>query len=236
MGPAIGTDSAAQELGERVDRGGRWYSVHSDTMTGLTRRQKRLLDFISAHQERTGMVPTLREIAAHFGFKSKTGAVNHVKLLRQKGVLESQPRRARSLRVVSPLERFRKRTVDIPLLGSIPAGFGEDRAQEARGCVTIDVQSLGIKPSPVAFALEVKGDSMIGKHIAPGDLVVIEPRAEPKTGDVVAALIDGDSTLKTYMTRNGKPYLKAENPCYPDLIPARELVIQGVMVALIRKR
>ncbi len=77
---------------------------------------------------------------------------------------------------------------------------------------------------------------MIGKYITPGDLVVIEPRAEPKAGDVVAALIDGESTLKTYMTRSGKPYLRAENPKYPDLIAAQELVIQGVMVALIRKR
>jgi len=126
--------------------------------------------------------------------------------------------------------------VDIPLFVSIPAGFAEDRFQEAKGCVSIDIQSLGIKPSPVAFALEVKGDSMIGKYIAPGDLVVIEPRAEPRTGDVVAALIDGESTLKTFMARNGKPYLRAENPRYPDLIPAQELVIQGVMVALIRKR
>jgi repressor LexA len=65
---------------------------------------------------------------------------------------------------------------------------------------------------------------------------VIEPRAEPKTGDVVAALIDGESTLKTFMLRNGKPYLKAENPRYPDLIPAEELVVQGVLVALVRKR
>jgi len=212
------------------------YSVHVDTMTGLTKQQKRLLDFIVAHQERTGIVPTLREIAAHFGFKSKTGAANHLILLRQKGVLASEPGKARSLRVVSPLFRLRKQIVDIPVFGSIPAGFGEDRVQEAKGCVSIDIQSLGIKPSPVAFALEVTGDSMIGKYIAPGDLVVIEPRAEPKTGDVVVALIDGESTLKTYMTRSGKPYLKAENPHYPNLIPAHELVIQGVMVALIRKR
>jgi repressor LexA len=58
----------------------------------------------------------------------------------------------------------------------------------------------------------------------------------PKPGDVVAALIDGESTLKTFMTQRGKPYLRAENPKYPDLVPASELVVQGVMVALIRKR
>jgi repressor LexA len=59
---------------------------------------------------------------------------------------------------------------------------------------------------------------------------------EPRPGDTVAALIDNESTLKTYLTERGKPYLKAENPKYPKLIPATELVIQGVMVALMRKR
>ncbi len=77
---------------------------------------------------------------------------------------------------------------------------------------------------------------MIGKHILPGDIVVVEHGVTPKPGDVVAALIDGDSTLKTFCLQRGKPCLRAENPRYPDLVPAAELVIQGVMVALIRKR
>jgi repressor LexA len=66
--------------------------------------------------------------------------------------------------------------------------------------------------------------------------VVVEHGQTPRNGDVVAALIDGDSTLKTFVMEKGKSYLKAENPRYPKLIPAAELVIQGVMVALIRKR
>ena len=77
---------------------------------------------------------------------------------------------------------------------------------------------------------------MIGKHILDGDLVVVEHGQTPRNGDVVAALIDGENTLKTFLSKNGKPYLRAENPKYPDLTPANELVIQGVMVALIRKR
>jgi repressor LexA len=205
-------------------------------MTSLTRKQQQILDFIQGRQRTEGVAPTYQEIAERFGFRSPNSVTTHVRLLRKKGCLESGSGKARTLRVTSPLTRLRSRIVDIPLFGSIPAGLAEDRVQEAKGCVSIDIQSLGIKPSPVAFALEVKGDSMIGKYIAPGDLVVIEPRAEPKTGDVVAALIDGDSTLKTFVQRSGKPYLRAENPRYPDLIPAQELVIQGVMVALIRKR
>jgi repressor LexA len=76
---------------------------------------------------------------------------------------------------------------------------------------------------------------MIGRHIVDGDIVVLEHGPEPRPGDVVAALIDGESTLKTFLRRNGKPYLKAENPKYPDLIPAQELMIQGIFRALIRR-
>lgn len=78
---------------------------------------------------------------------------------------------------------------------------------------------------------------MIGRHICDGDLVVLEHGRTPRTGDVVAALIDNESTLKTFVQDRGKPpHLKAENPKYPQLHPAAELVIQGVMIALVRKQ
>ena len=83
--------------------------------------------------------------------------------------------------------------------------------------------------------MRVTGDSMIGRHILDGDVVVLEHGPEPRNGQIVAALIDGESTLKTFVVKDGKPYLKAENPKYPDLIPAQELMIQGVFKALIRK-
>jgi len=81
--------------------------------------------------------------------------------------------------------------------------------------------------------LRVRGDSMIDAGILPGDTVVLEQR-EPRPGDIVAALIDGEVTLKRYLLQHGQPYLKAENPAYPDLVPVRELLIQGVQVALFR--
>jgi repressor LexA len=125
--------------------------------------------------------------------------------------------------------------MDIPLYGSIPAGLARQREQEAGGCVSVDIQSVGFKPTRNTFALRVSGDSMIGRHILDGDIVVLEHGAEPRQGDIVAALIDGESTLKTFFQKNGKPYLKAENPKYPDLMPAQELMIQGVFKALIRR-
>ena len=77
---------------------------------------------------------------------------------------------------------------------------------------------------------------MVGAHILDGDIVILEDRKTAKSGDIVAALIDGETTLKRYVTERGRPYLKAENPKFPNLIPARELRIQGVMTSLVRKQ
>ena len=139
------------------------------------------------------------------------------------------------MRIISPLGKRRNRIVDISLYGSIPAGLPQTREQDAEGCVSVDVDSIGYQPTRNAFALRVTGDSMIGRHILAGDFVVLEHGPEPRHGQIVAALIDGESTLKTFLVKAGKPYLRAENPNYPDLIPAQELMIQGVFKALIRK-
>ena len=74
---------------------------------------------------------------------------------------------------------------------------------------------------------------MIDAHICDGDTVILEFR-EPRQGDIVAALIDGETTLKRFVMDNGRPFLHAENESFPDIIPARELVVQGVMVGLLR--
>ncbi|MCS7089562.1 MAG: transcriptional repressor LexA [Limisphaera sp.] len=205
-------------------------------MLKLTPRQREVLEYVATAQQERGVAPTLREIAAHFGFRSMNAAAAHIRALRRKGLIKVEPHRARSLRLVQP-GWVRKPLAHIPLYGSIPAGFAEDRVQEARGCLSVDMDTLGLdlRPNPRLFALEVRGDSMIGRHILEGDIVILEHGRTPRPGDVVAALIDNESTLKTFVLVRGKPCLRAENPKYPDLIPAAELVIQGVMIALIRK-
>ena len=205
-------------------------------MKDLTRAQRRILEFIQGEIRAGRPAPTHQEIAERFGFRSTRAAACHLEALKRKGVVESEPGKARALRVVTPLQKLRARIADIPLFGSIPAGFAQERQQEPAGCVSIDIATLGIKPSPRTFALEVRGDSMIGRHIVDGDVVVVEHGQTPRHGDVVAALIDGESTLKTFVADKGNPHLRAENPKYPKFFPAGELVIQGVMVALIRKR
>lgn len=204
-------------------------------MTKLTRRQQQVFAFIQKQQQVAGLTPSLREIATHFGFRSTTAAADHVSALRRKGAIHQADGKARALRIKTPLDSLRRRLVDIPVYGNIPAGLAESREQTAEGCISISVQTLGLRPTSRTFALEVRGDSMIGRHILPGDYVVLEHGLTPHPGDVVAALIDNESTLKTYVLDKGKPVLKAENPRYSKLIPAQELVIQGVMVALIRK-
>ena len=201
----------------------------------LTAKQRALADFIENHHRQQGLAPTYQEIADHFGYRSVNAVTSHIRLLRQKGYLASEVGKARSLRITSPLAKLRSRIVDIPLFGSIPAGLPQTREQDAEGCISVDVESIGYKPSRNAFALRVTGDSMIGRHILDGDFVVMEHGPEPRNGQIVAALIDGASTLKTFVLKSGKPYLKAENPKYPNLVPAQELMIQGVFKALIRR-
>jgi len=204
-------------------------------MQPLTARQRQILDFIRQTQDETGTAPSLRDIARHFRFRSMTAARDHVRALCHKGALVKQPRVARALQVLAPTGRPRSRVVDIPLYGGIPAGFSQDREADPQGCISVDIDTLGISPNPRTFALQVQGDSMIGRHILDGDYVVCVHGLTPRPGSIVAALIDNESTLKTFVKERGRAFLKAENPKYPKLIPAEELVIQGVVVAVLRR-
>jgi len=177
-------------------------------------------------------MPSTREIQHFFGFASQTAAMSHLRALEKKGVIQRLPGKARA--VVFPEELDREEICDIPIYGRVAAGMSQDAEPEREGCISIDVSTLGVPRHARTFALKVRGDSMIDAHICSGDTVILEFK-EPRKGDIVAALIDGETTLKRYLIEKGKPFLRAENPDYPDLIPARELVIQGVLVALIRQ-
>jgi repressor LexA len=198
----------------------------------LTNRQQEVLDFIEESQAHTGMIPTTREIQKRFGFASQTAAVNHLRALEKKGLIQRAAGRARAAVLTSHLNR--ETILDIPIFGQIPAGMAETVEPESEGTISIDAASSGLKKERGVFALKVRGDSMIGAGIHDGDLVILE-NVEPRNGSIVAALIDGETTLKRYVVSRGNPYLKAENPRYPDLIPMQELRVQGVMAVLIRR-
>lgn len=204
-------------------------------MDGPTEKQRRIFDFVEEKLRKGFPAPTMREIAEAFGYRSKRAAECHILPLIEKGWLAQDAGKARSLRLGNAVRKIRGPLADIPVFGQIPAGIADDREQEADSFVTVSVDVIGFKPTRNTFALRVKGDSMIGKHICDGDIVVLEHGPDPRNGQIVAALIDRKTTLKTFLLRNGKPFLRAENPKYPDLIPCEELVIQGVFKALIRK-
>lgn len=199
--------------------------------TELTNRQNEILAYLRKTQRETGIMPSTREIQHYFKFASQTAAMSHLRALERKGVIQRLPGKARA--VIFPDELDRPETLDVPMYGSIAAGMSQDVENEREGCISVDISALGIPRNAKAFALKVRGDSMIDAHICHGDTVILEFR-EPKRGDIVAALIDGETTLKRYVVEKGKPFLHAENPDFPDLIPARELVIQGVLIALLR--
>jgi repressor LexA len=123
---------------------------------------------------------------------------------------------------------------EIEMVGDVAAGRPSLAEETEPRCIRVDLSSIEVSPNARTFALRVRGDSMTGAHILDGDTIVLEHKA-PHDGAIVAALVDGESTLKRYVERQGKPFLKAENPQYPNVIPAQELVIQGVGLAVFRR-
>jgi repressor LexA len=198
----------------------------------LTERQRDVLEFIQLEQREKGLTPSTREIQHHFGFASQTSVMQYLGTLERKGFLDRHARKARAL--ITPVQKVR--ITDVPIYGQIPAGMATLTEQTIEGHVSLDTRSVNASKNGKTFALRVRGDSMIEAHILDGDIVILEDRKDVQNGDIVAALIDGETTLKRYVMEHGRPYLKAENPLYPNLVPARELRIQGVMVSLVRKQ
>jgi repressor LexA len=198
----------------------------------LTQRQRLILDFIQSEQREKGITPSTREIQRHFRFASQTSVMQYLDALQRKGFLDRHARKARAL--ITPIQKVR--ITDVPIYGQIPAGMASLTEQTVEGHISLDTASANASKNSRTFALRVRGDSMIGAHILDGDIVILEDRKDVNNRDIVAALIDGETTLKRYVIEHGRPYLKAENPLYPDLVPARELRVQGVMVSLVRRQ
>ena len=199
----------------------------------LTARQQEILDYLTSQMNRTGVMPSTREIQQHFRFASQTASVNHLKALEKKGAIQRMAGKARAVALPSMLNRGE--VLDIPLYGQIAAGMPETIEQQPETRLAVDAASFGVRHGVESFALRVRGDSMIDAHILDGDTAILEVR-QPRHGDIVAALIDDETTLKRFLVGPSGPFLRAENSRYPDLIPAGELVAQGVLIGLIRGR
>ena len=211
-------------------------------MKELTARQKEILNYVSNHEWRNGYWPSIREIQTQFGFKSTNAVMGHLRALERKGVIERIAGQARTFRIQRPnqddfddLPEDATEVVDIPIYGDIAAGY-PDRVEPAGeiGRLQVDIRNAGHGNRRSSFALQVRGESMVDAEIYEGDMVIVEPR-EPRDGDIVAALIDGETTLKRYIKKRGEPpYLKAENKFFAELYPITELTVQGVAKAVVR--
>lgn len=223
-------------------------------MKKLTEKQSAVFEFLKSHFLQRGYWPSIREIQSHFKFKSTNAVIGHLKALESKGYICRIEGQARAFRITdieglaksanaSALEQSSpyaaslnsQNVVSIPIMGNIAAGYPDGiESGEAVGQLQLDYKSAGIRRPERAFALKVRGESMIDAGIFEGDVVVLEQQ-EAKHDDIVAALIDNECTLKRFIKKAHSPaYLKAENSLFPDLRPVSELLIQGVAKAVVR--
>jgi len=195
---------------------------------GLTARQAQVLEFIESFRNNHGYPPTVREVAGNFGFRSPRAAHDHMKALERKGFLRSVPGRPRALEVVGSL-------TGIPMLGRIAAGQPILAVEETDNVLSLDPGFFG---RGKLFALTVKGDSMIEDHITEGDTVIMRSQDNADNGEVVAALVGEEVTLKRLQKMKGKVHLVPANSSMQPIEVGPDdddLRILGVMVGLVRK-
>jgi len=206
----------------------RFHAIHLYSMSAeLTNSQRRVLDFVESRVLSGESPPTYREICQRLGYRSPKAAADHVAALERKGYLIRRKGHARAIRLTGY-------SLGVPVLGRIAAGYPVDAPSEVETHLSIDPTAFGIRDRSKGFALRVRGDSMTGRQIFDGDIVLFEQEQSPQNGDIVAAIIDNESTLKTFVRKNGTSWLQAENPLYPALVPIMGLTIQGVARAVVR--
>ena len=197
----------------------------------LTARQKEIYDFLLKSIRERGFAPSIHEIGRQFKIASTNGVSDHLKALEKKGYIRRVGKRA--IKIVNALGKsVLTATREVPVLGRVPAGKPFLSEENVEAVITIP-EDMG---SGKTFALEVKGDSMIGAGIMDGDRVIVKQQATAENGDIVCAVIEGEATLKRFFKKDGTITLKAENEKYaPITVSAGEFRIAGRVVGLLRK-
>lgn len=196
-------------------------------MDPLTKRQKEILDFIGNYLQEHGYAPSYREIGEHFALNSPATIAEHINSLRAKGYLDSDPYQARSLQLTPTWD---DQTFQIGLLGTIAAGSPIE-AIRTNETINIPRDMMGKD----VFALKVRGDSMIEDGILDGDYIIVQKCPEPRNGDIVVALLEGNNaTLKRFYKEKDHVRLQPANSIY-NPIRTRKVVIQGKVKGVIRK-
>jgi len=195
----------------------------------LTRRQGEVLGFLKDFQEASGFPPTIQEIRDHFQFASPQTVVDHLKALTRKREIRIRPRISRGIEILG------SRGGEIPVLGQIAAGSPLLAVENILRYLPLGKEGKELKAD---FALEVKGDSMIEAGILDGDHVFVQKTTDVRAGEIVAALLDGEATVKRFMQKGGSFYLKPENDRYENIPidPEREdHLILGRITGVFRK-
>ncbi|GAA4601098.1 repressor LexA [Actinoplanes octamycinicus] len=200
----------------------------------LTERQRRILTVIRDHAQRHGYSPSTREIADALGLASTSTVARHLRVLEEYGLLRrGRATRPVDIRMFLPrAERTgdRPATIGVPVLGEIAAGTPIPAQETADEVLSLPRDLVG---RGTLFALRVRGDSMIDAAICDGDLVVVKQQPEAYNGDIVAAMIDDEATVKVFRRRGGHVILEPRNPAYAD-IDGDHAVILGKVVSVLR--
>jgi repressor LexA len=207
---------------------------HLDTST-LPLRQQRILVAIRDWVVRHGYSPNTRQIGDAVGLRSSSSVSKHLTSLEEKGFLQrgtavSRPIDVRMFLQEPPTREPADDSVTVPVVGHIAAGSPIAAEEHVDDVLTLPRELAG---RGSVFGLRVRGDSMIDAAICDGDIVVVRQQPEAHSGQIVAAMIDGEATVKVYRCRNGHVYLEPRNPDY-DVIDGDRAVVLGIVVSVLR--
>jgi repressor LexA len=207
----------------------------------LTQRQRRILEFIRGAVDRNGYPPSVREIGEAVGLVSPSSVAYQLKQLEEKGYLRRDPNRPRAVDVRPPSELVfedeeaaraaRPAPAFVPVLGRIAAGGPILAEQAVEDVFPLPRELVG---EGTLFLLQVKGDSMLDAAICDGDWVAVRQQPTANNGEIVAAMLDGEATVKTYRNRDGHVWLLPHNPAF-EPIPGDDATIMGRVVAVLRR-
>ncbi len=206
-------------------------------MRELTEKQKNILEFIEDFADREGMAPTVYEIGEKFGIKTST-VFAHLKALQRKNQLtRSSKARSIALRNTRRPVSHMSFLVPIPLIGRINAGIPADTPEFKERDIYVEPSILARYPGDKFFALRVQGESMRDLGILEGDIIIVRQTKNVRSGDVVAALVSNETTIKSYYPLNqGKIELRPANPDFSTQIyNAQDVNVQGKIIGLQRE-
>ncbi len=201
-------------------------------MIKLSEKERALYDFITQKVKSEGFAPSVRDICAALGWKSTSTVHSYLERLEEKGLIRKESNKSRALKVENDESIGKSIRGKVPLVGQIAAGSPILAEENLEGYVDFVSPNLHTDPA-LLFALKVRGESMIEAGILNGDIIVIEKCDYAENGQIVAALIDDQATVKTFYKEKGHFRLQPENSTMEPIIVS-EAVILGRVVACLR--